>query len=128
MAIRPAGVTATTGPYVRYPEFTPPRPANTGFNPSDKVETRVARLYYFRDAHRVAQIINRKVRSYNRASVESSRQQADKARGVAEDASAKRQKAERDAVAKAQLTRQKERQLATVEQSRERTLELIRDA
>ena len=52
----------------------------------------------------------------------------DKARGLAEDASAKRQKAERDAITRAQQTRQKERQLENVEQARNRTLDLISDA
>ena len=53
-------------------------------NPSDKVETRVARLYYYRDAHRVAQIINRKVQSHNRQGVDMARQLADKARADAD--------------------------------------------
>ena len=66
----PRGVVQTTGRYVPYQEFTRPRAQQDGFNPSDKVETRVARLYYFRDAHRVAQIINRKVQSFNRQGVD----------------------------------------------------------
>jgi hypothetical protein len=65
-ALDPRGIVNTTGQYVPYQEFTKPWNQANGFNPSDKVVTRVARLYYYRDAHRVAQIINRKVKSYNR--------------------------------------------------------------
>ena len=59
------GITGATGPYVEFSEYTKPREIVDGFNPSDHVETRVSRLYYSRDAHRVAQIINRDAKSYN---------------------------------------------------------------
>lgn len=72
------GIPGPTGPYVPFPEFTKPRPPTNGFNPSDHVESRVSRLYYYRDAHRVAQIVNRNVKSYNRAAVDMQRQLADK--------------------------------------------------
>jgi hypothetical protein len=110
------GISHTTGPYVKYHEFTKPREPTTGFNPSDKVESRVARLYYFRDAHRVVQIINRKVKSYNRQGVDMARQLADKARQDAEARTRARQAAEREAIRKAQETREKERQLQAAEQ------------
>ncbi|MEP4685830.1 MAG: hypothetical protein ABJ015_29800, partial [Rhodopirellula bahusiensis] len=54
------------GQHVAFTPFAPPQKQtipDEGFNPGDFVETRVARLYYFRDAHRVAQIINRNIRS-----------------------------------------------------------------
>src|SRR5262249_5870333 len=94
-----------------YPEFTRPRALPDGFNPSDHVETRVARLYYFRDAHRVAQIINREARSYNRAAVDVRRQLADKSRRVADQATDDRRRQERAAVQAAQATRQTEHAL-----------------
>lgn len=119
------GLSHTTGPYVAFPEFTPPRNVPDGFNPSDKVETRVARLYYFRDAHRVAQIVNRKVKSYNRQGVDMARQLADKSRNLAEEQSLQRQSAERAAIAKAEQTRRLENQLSQAEAAFNRTLEEI---
>ncbi len=72
------GITATTGPCVPFGEYNNPRTEANGFNPSDKVVLRVVRLYYFRDAHRVAQIVNRKSRSYNRAAVDVTPQLTDR--------------------------------------------------
>ena len=114
-SVRP-GITGHTGPQIDYQEFTPPRNVPDGFNPSDHVETRVARLYYYRDAHRVVQIINRTARSYNRAAVDMQRQLADKARATADEATAARQQAERNAIIAAQKTRQAEYELAATEQ------------
>ncbi|MCY2987479.1 MAG: hypothetical protein NTY19_06400 [Planctomycetota bacterium] len=111
------GISHTTGDYVPFPEFTKPRDVPDGFNPNDKVETRVARLYYYRDAHRVAQLINRKVKSYNRQGVDMQRQLADKARNDAEQKTIARQQAERAAIMKSQKTREKERALQVAEQS-----------
>jgi hypothetical protein len=105
------GIHAKTGPYVPFPEFTPPRPIQNGFNPSDKVETRVAQLYYYRDAHRVAQIINRNVKSYNRAAVDMRRQLADKARQLANSATDARQDRERKAIEASMQARSLEHQI-----------------
>ncbi len=110
------GIGQTSGPYVAYPEFTGPRKSPPGFNPNDKVETRVVPLYYFRDAHRVAQIINRKVRSYNRSGSEVRRQLADRARGEADQETLRRQEAERAAITAAQRTREAENRLQQTEQ------------
>jgi len=120
--VRP-GISGSTGPYVRFQEFTAPRKVPDGFNPNDKVETRVARLYYYRDAHRVAQIVNRKVRSHHRAGVDVERQLADKARTLAEQRTAARQQAERSAISAAQKARQLEQQLQLTEQSLQRAIE-----
>ncbi|MFN0054897.1 MAG: hypothetical protein ACKV0T_22225 [Planctomycetales bacterium] len=98
-------------PFVVYPEYTNPRTTPEGFNPSDRVETRVSRLYYNRDAPRVAQIINRDLRSYNRAGVEMQKQLADKARREADAATDERRQFERKAVQAAQEARQAEHQL-----------------
>jgi len=105
------GLAGITGPYVEYPEVNWPRPPLDGFNPSDRVETRVARLYYFRDAHRVAQIINREARSYNRHAVDMRRQMADKARAAADTATGERRLSEQQAVRAAAETRQAEQAL-----------------
>jgi len=111
------GIRATTGPNVEFPEYTKPRDPPPGFNPSDHVETRVARLYYFRDAHRVAQIINREVKSFNRAAVDAAEQLADKARADADAATDARQVKERGAVEAAQETRRLEHELQSAEQN-----------
>lgn len=109
------GITGPTGPNVSFPEYTKPRPIINGFNPSDHVETRVSRLYYFRDVHRVAQIINRDVKSYNRAAVDMQQQLADKARQIAEQATDQRREKERGAVEAAKKTRGAERELQEAE-------------
>ena len=123
-SVRP-GITGSTAPYTSYPEFTKPRKVPSGFNPGDKVETRVARLYYFRDAHRVAQIINRRVRSYNRVGVDVQRQLADRARNLADQATLARRHAERAAAEKARQTRLAETELAAAQQALDRTLQVL---
>ncbi len=122
------GISASTGPYVPFTEWTKPRNTPDGFNPSDKVETRVARLYYYRDAHRVAQIVNRKVKSYNRQGVDMQRQLADKARNQADQRTVARQQAERAAIVKSQKTRAKERDLQAAQQSLNSTLQELTSA
>ncbi len=102
------------GQHVEFPPYSPPRaqtiPAE-GFNPGDFVETRVARLYYYRDAHRVAQIINRNVRSYNQAAVTQNERRAEGSRDDADTATDDRRHAEREAVRAAEQARQKENEL-----------------
>lgn len=109
--VRP-GISHVTGPYITFPEFTEPRKKPDGFNPGDHVETRVARLYYFRDAHRVAQIINRKAKSYNRVAVDTRRRLAEEARTAADQYTRNRQIQERNAVQQATEARQAEQALA----------------
>lgn len=99
------GITSTRAPQVEYTEYAEPRNVPLGFNPSDKVITRVARLYYFRDAHRVVQIVNRKARSYNRQAVDNKQQLADASRAQAEQATDKRLQLESKAVRAAQEAR-----------------------
>ncbi|MBI1913276.1 MAG: hypothetical protein HYS12_00735 [Planctomycetes bacterium] len=105
------GISGEPAPYVPFPEYTRFRRYPDGFNPSDKVDTRVARLYYFRDAHRVAQIINRKVKSYNYAAVAVRRRLADKARDLADTQTDERRKLQRQAEQAARDSREAERQL-----------------
>lgn len=110
------GIRGKTGSYVEFPEYTMPRPSTQGFNPSDRVETRVVRLYYFRDAHRLAQIVNRNVRSYNGAAVDRQQRLADRARGLADQATDDRQTKERKAASDAQSARAAEGELQRIEQ------------
>ncbi|MCC7423433.1 MAG: hypothetical protein IT428_24415 [Planctomycetaceae bacterium] len=105
------GLAGRSGDYVAFKEYEPRRTLLSNFNPSDKVVTRVARLYYFRDAHRVAQIINRKAQSYNRQSVDTLRLLADKTARAAEALTDQRQAAERSAAQAAQDARGAEGQL-----------------
>lgn len=105
---------AEAGPHIAFPEYTARQVRNRDelFNPGDKVETRVARLYYFRDAHRVAQIINRNVKSYNRAAVTMAQQNAEDARKLADEKTADRKQREGAAIRAAEATRAGERELA----------------
>ncbi len=116
------GVIAGRAPVVEYPQAIPMRDQPKGFNPNDRVETRVARLYFYRDAHRVAQILNRRAQSYGRQDVSYRRQLADQARREAEEATTKRQTYERAAVTAAQKTRELENKLNDAEQALNFTL------
>jgi len=116
------GVIAGRAPVVEYPQAIPVRDQPKGFNPNDRVETRVARLYFYRDAHRVAQILNRRAQSYGRQDVTYRRQLADQARREAEEATTKRQTYERSAVTAAQKTRELENKLNDAEQALNYTL------
>ncbi|MCC9600417.1 hypothetical protein LOC67_07580 [Stieleria sp. JC731] len=120
------GIQGPTGDYVTYQEWTPPREIPDGFKQSDKVETRVAPLYFYRDAHRVAQIINRKVKSHNRHGVSVARQHADQARTVADQTTAARQESEREAIRKAQETRELQEKLSDARRNFDRTLQQLR--
>lgn len=111
------GVTRGKAPVVEYPSFISSKEQPRGFNPNDRVETRVARLYFYRDAHRVAQILNRRAQSYNRQDVTMRRQMADKARQEAESVTTQRQISERDAVEKARRTRELENQLSDAQRT-----------
>ncbi len=127
LSVRP-GITGATGEYVPFNEFVKPRKVPDGFNPNDKVETRVVRLYYYRDAHRVAQIVNRKVKSHNRQGVDMARQLADKSRTLANQATESRKEAERAAIIRAQETRRIENQLRAAEQRLNRAVQELTNA
>ena len=93
---------------VEFPEFIEARNRDgtrRRFNPADHVETRVARLFYFRDAHRVAQIINRITESYNRAAVKQADQRFQEADNDFEEAKRARQLKESEAIRLAEQTR-----------------------
>ncbi len=114
-----------TGQHVEFPPFAPPAPQPIEvFNPDDRVETRVARLYYFRDAHRVAQIINRNVRSYNRAAVDQAERLAEDARDSADQLTDDRRSAEREAVRAAEELRRLEHEIEAAEDQYAKAVEL----
>ncbi|HKM56798.1 MAG TPA: hypothetical protein VJY33_25560, partial [Isosphaeraceae bacterium] len=102
---------AEIAPNAVFPEFNNPRPETNGFNPSDHVETRVSRLYFYRDARRVAEIINRDLKSYNQAAVDTRRRLAEKARTSADTLTDQRRLQEVKAVRAAQATREAQRRL-----------------
>ncbi|MDY3560348.1 Ig-like domain-containing protein [Gemmata sp. JC673] len=102
---RTVGITHKTGKPVEFPDYVKFRVSPDGFNPSDRVETRVMRLYYYRDAHRVAQLINRTVKSYNAATVDIRRRTADAVRDNADKAEDDRKALEAEAVRAAQEAR-----------------------
>ncbi|MFG0261906.1 MAG: hypothetical protein ACF788_05910, partial [Novipirellula sp. JB048] len=108
------------GEHVEFTPYAPPTkqvPPPEGFNPGDYVETRVARLFYFRDAHRVAEIVNRNIRSYNRSAVTQAERRAEMAREDAEEATDERREQERAAVRAAEQARAAEQQLAQAQQT-----------
>src|SRR5262249_30603354 len=98
-------------PNAVFPEFNKPRPPTNGFNPSDHVDTRVVRLYYYRDARRVAEIINRDLKSYNQSAVDTRRRMAEKARSSADSLTDQRRQREVKAIRAAQASREAQRQL-----------------
>ncbi|QDV41018.1 hypothetical protein Enr13x_08560 [Stieleria neptunia] len=115
------------GKRVEFPEFLPTAPqpiTERRINPADKVETAVVRLFYFRDAHRVAQLVNRNVRSLNYAAVTQAEQRASDARDDAEQLTLQRRAAEREAARDAEDLRQSENRL---EDARRREASLSRD-
>ncbi len=108
-----------SGPAVEYPPFVVPADAgrhsdNNKVRPSGRVVTRVVKLYYYRDADRVAEIINRRAQQYNLANVRAKESRAQIAGDKAEDATAKRRAAQIDAENAARRTREAEQELAAL--------------
>ncbi|HWE38411.1 MAG TPA: hypothetical protein VG406_17700 [Isosphaeraceae bacterium] len=110
-------------PNVAFPEFNNPRTPTNGFNPADHVETKVSRLYFYRDARRVAEIINRDLKSYNQAAVDTRRRLANRARDEADALTDERQAQEVKAVRAAGASRDAQRRLdqAQADQAQART-------
>ncbi len=102
--------------FVEYHEYERRKEIENGFNPSDKVVTRVARLYYYRDAHRVAQILNSEVQSLNQKGYDEAQILADKARSAYQTSVKKRRLQEDKAVLASQKLRQKENDYRTQQQ------------
>ena len=102
--------------FVEYREYETRKDLENGFNPSDKVVTRVARLYYYRDAHRVAQILNSEVQSLNHKGYHDAQILADEARSAYDTAVKKRRLQEEKAILASQELRQKEKDYRTQQQ------------
>ncbi|MCA8992179.1 MAG: hypothetical protein KDA88_09390, partial [Planctomycetaceae bacterium] len=104
------------GEQVEFPRFLSPENKSDEFNPGDLVDTRVVQLYYFRDARRVAELINRNVRSLNQVGYDDAQRVAREARIKAEDAVDGRRYKETVAYEAAQKTREAQRQLQQAQQ------------
>lgn len=115
------GIFRPTGPAIDFPQYTQREKLDpdTNFNPGDHVETRVVRLYYNRDAHRVAQIINRDIKQWNRAGVNDARKVATQARSEADTARTRREKEEQLAINASKKVRTLERKLEAAKTKRE---------
>lgn len=106
------------GPPVDFPEFLgvgrAPEEIKAGQQQDrfDEVIAARVELYYFRDAHRVAQIINRRVKSYNGPAVTVAEQAAEQARGKFEQDRLDRRQKEFDAEQAASELRVQETKLA----------------
>ena len=113
------------GKNVEFPEFLPVKPSPAKeINPGDKVVTKVVRLYYFRDAHRVAQLINRTTRSLSHAAVTQAQRRAEKARSDADSLTDERRANERAAVQAATDLRRVENEIASLQADEHRSRQL----
>ncbi len=113
------------GKNVEFPEFLPVKPSPAKeINPGDKVVTKVVRLYYFRDAHRVAQLINRTTRSLNHAAVSQAQRRAEHARTDADSLTDERRANERAAVQAAVDLRRVENEIASLRGDEQRSRQL----
>lgn len=102
--------------FIEYHDYEKRDPPTPGFNPSDKVVTRVARLYYYRDAHRVAQILNSEVKSLNQKGYNEAQITADKARVTYEETAKKRRIQEKKTIKAAKNLREVESEYRTQQQ------------
>jgi hypothetical protein len=104
---------ADSDDHIEFPEFV--QRTRTGvddvFNPGHSVETRVARLYYQRDAHKVVKWINRNVEQFNKIGVDRAHRTASQMRQRAEAATDDRRRRELDALEAAERVRETERDL-----------------
>lgn len=115
-ASRTAVPAVPTTDFVEYHEYEKRDVPEDGFNPSDKVVTRVARLYYYRDAHRVAQILNSEVQSLNHKGYQDAQLQADQARESYEAAVLNRRLQEEKSIRASKALRQKENEYRNQQQ------------
>jgi hypothetical protein len=116
---------AGTGPQIQFPRFLDrgdqPIPESDNKSSSNEVITARVETYYFRDAHRLAQILNRGVKSYQAAAVSQLERAAQNAGESFELARSRRREAEFQAEQKAkQLRQQKEDLRRLVDEFRDR--------
>ena len=113
------GINNATGPPVDYPPYLDANEVSRAVIKSPLGEDLTAQvvsarveLYYFRDAARAAQIVNRRVQSDNRAAVTAAEQVAETARGANLDAEDFLERKQSEAQREADLLLQMERTLA----------------
>ena len=88
-----------------------------GPDPADEVVSARVELYYFRNAHRVAQILNRNVKSHNTTAVTAAEQAAEDARGSYSQARVDRRSKEDEARSAASQLRDMKARLARLVES-----------
>lgn len=110
---------SATGPHITFPEFvgrgknsTPTVVEAADKSVDNEVITARVELYYFRDAHRVAQLVNRNSRSYSAAAVTLQERAAEDAREITDAAKSRRREAEFKAEEAAKELRIKKNELA----------------
>lgn len=107
-----------TGPHVPFPQFldrgNDPVEDSDDRSSSNEVITARVETYYFRDAHRLAQILNRGVKSYQAAAVSLLERAAQDAGDTFEVAKSRRRELEFNAAEKARELRQRKKELASV--------------
>lgn len=126
-----AGGQRSIGPAVDFPPNTVARKADfhsdtNEIRPSSRVVTRVVRLYYYRNAERVAEIINRRTQQYNAAQANARKTLAEQLGEKSETATADRREAERLAEQAARKTRVAEAELQTLQVDAEESKTLQR--
>lgn len=108
------------GDHIAYPDYLGIENKMRDKKPGERVETRVVRLYYNRDAHRVVQVINRNAKQLNRSGYDEAQQLAEQARSAANEKQDRRRQLERAAVQTAETFRKldRERQEKTADLSK----------
>lgn len=127
-----AGGQRALGPAVEYPPNAVARKADyhsdtNEIRPSSRVVTRVVRLYYYRNAERVAEIINRRTQQYNVAQANARKTLAEQLGEKSEAATAERRDAERLAEQAARKTRVAEAELQTLQVDAEESKTMLRN-
>lgn len=120
------------GPAVEFPPnvVAPKAPGHSDTNeirPSSRVVTRVVRLYYYRNAERVAEIINRRTQQYNLAQANARKSLAEQLGEKAEDATSERRNSERLAEQAAKKTREAEKELQNLQMDAEEAKGVLRN-
>ncbi|MFO0939722.1 MAG: hypothetical protein U0930_03035 [Pirellulales bacterium] len=121
-----------TGPAVEFPPnvVAPKAPGHSDTNeirPSSRVVTRVVRLYYYRNADHVAEIINRRTQQYNLAQSNARKSLAEQLGEKAEDATSERRNSERLAEQAAKKTREAEKELQNLQMDAEEAKGVLRN-
>ncbi|MBI5759405.1 MAG: hypothetical protein HZA46_12875, partial [Planctomycetales bacterium] len=100
---------------------------STDFQPEEWVDTRVIRLYYFRDAHRVVEIVNRNLKRLNQSGVSFERDLANQAEVDAKAVTDTRRDNEARAAQSVQRARAARRELDKAQADFERSQRISTD-